>query len=244
MTFLQLKQLARATIFDLKTDVLPDASSALSIGIDIVINEAIKDIAASTLCLPTSKKFNAVASQGTAINPYLISSVIGNFLCAGKGALHWNQGTVAAPQWKRLDPRTVAWLEENRPNWKEISDGSPQEYAIDGDNLYIIPAPVSSLSNALWLFYNQTPSPMSADASCPFSGTTTEMAHLSMFDMAIIYYTRWKCMPMLGKEYNQDNYSLQKNLYINEREEKKAWLKRRPDIANDSYASFKGPKIC
>ena len=238
MTLQNLRNLARAVIPSLQQSTLPDTTSSNTIGLDLILNEAVKDIADYTACLPTNKKFSAVASQGDVANPYLLSSVIGNFLTMGKGALWWNAGSSTTPQWRKLNPRTVAWLDKNRPNWHEVSDGSPEDYAIDGDNLYVVPAPVDALTDGFWLFYGKTPGTMSATGHYPFTGTTTELTHLSKFDMSIIYYTRSVISPMLNK-LNGENLSYAE--YKKEREEKWGLLKRRLDIAND--ASFKGPSI-
>ena len=120
MILTNLRALCRSMIPGCKVDVVPDTV------LDLLINEGVKDIAAYTKCLPTNKRFNAVASQGTALNPYVLSSVIGDYLVVDKPGLWWNQGTVAAPDYKKLNPRTQEWLDGNRPNWRDIDDGYPQ----------------------------------------------------------------------------------------------------------------------
>lgn len=235
MTLLQLRQVARAIIPGCKSDVVSDTL------LDIILNAGTKDITAYCECLPTNKKFNAVASQGTAILPYALSSVIANYLCIGGGGLWWNEGDNTTPNWKKLEPRTIEWLDENRPNWHEISDGSPEDYAIDGDNLYVVPAPSAALTNGFWMFYTKMPSEMTSTSAYPFSGTTTEYTHLTPFDFAIIYYARWKILPMLGKEFAQDEFNRNQNLYIKERAEKLSLYRRRPDIAQT--AIFQGPAV-
>lgn len=232
MKLTNIRALCRAMIPGCKTDVVSDTV------LDLVINEGVKDIAAFTKCLTTNKKFNAVASQGNVDNPYILSTVIGNYLVADKAGLWWNQGSVASPDYKKLNPRTIAWLDANRPNWRDLPAGTPQDYAIDNDNLIVVPAPVASLSNGFWLFHAKTPTAMTNVDAYPFSGTTVEYSHLSMFDFAIIYYVRWKVMPMLNKDYI-DNYNLAQGLYNKERNEKYALLKRRPDINNSPDVAFK-----
>ena len=240
MTFGNLKLLARAMIPGLKTDVLPDIATSLITGIDIILNLAVRDIASYTACLPTNKKFDATAAQGSVSSPYIISTAIGNYLTMGGGGLWWNQGTSTSPSWKKLNPKTVEYLDENRSNWHEVAAGTPEDYAIDGDNLYVVPAPVSSLSSGFWMFYSKTPSDMSTTTHYPFSGTTTELSHLSIFDMAIIYYARWKSMPMLGKDVI-DNYGINQKLYHAEREEKFSLLKSNMDLAGQ--AVWQGPIV-
>jgi hypothetical protein len=217
-----------------KTDVVSDTV------LDLFINEAVKDISANAKCLTTTKKFNAVADQGSASNPYVISTVIADYLVADKGGLWWNEGTVAVPDYTQLNARTVAWLNENRPDWQDLSSGYPEDYAIEGNNLYIVPAPVASLTDGFKLFYIKIPSTMINAGSYPFSGSTVEFTHLSMFDFAIIYYCRWKISPAFNKD-GTENLSLQE--YMKERQEKIYLMNRRPDISNSSDSAFKG-KIC
>ena len=231
MTLENLRAFARAIIPGCKTDVVSN------ILLDQLLNAGVHDIAVYTKCLPTNKKFSAVASQGDILNPYIISTVIGDYLLPDKAGLWWNRGTVAAPDYKQLWPRTEAWLDKNRPNWRDIDDGDPQDYLIHGNNLIIIPAPDTALTDAFWLFYFKTPTTMANVASYPFSGSTTEFTHLSMFDLAIIKWVAWQIFPMLNK--NQDaNMSLAE--YIKIREEKYSLYKRRPDISNSSDAALKG----
>lgn len=223
--------MCRASIPGCKTDVVSDTI------LDLLLNEAAKDIVSFTKCLPTNKKFSAVATQGDLASPYVISTVIGDYLMPDKGGLWWNQGTVAAPDYKQLYPRTIAWLDRNRPNWRDISDGSPEDYAIDGNNIIVVPAPVSSLSNAFWLFYIKTSTNMTATTHYPYTGSTTELTHLSIFDLALVKFVAWQVYPMINKT-GDSNLSLQE--YLKLRQEKTSLLKRRPDIGNSPDAALKG----
>ena len=112
-----------------------------------------------------------------------------------------------------------------------------QDYTIENNNLIIVPAPVASLANGLWLFYAKIPTPMVGVNTYPFSGSTQEYTHLSMFDMVIISYAAWKINPMIGK-ITDSNLSLQE--YFKVREEKAQLLRRRPDVSASPDASFKG----
>jgi hypothetical protein len=199
--------------------------------LDLMLNEGVKDIAVYTKCLPTNKKFNIVADQFE----YVLSTVIGDYICPDKPGLYWNQGTVLAPNYKKLDPETIASLDLKYPLWRDRDSNYPMAYTIDGDTLTITPPPLSSLASALWLYYCKKPTIMSALGHYPFTGSTTELTHLSMFDMAILYYARMKISPMLNKETNE-NISLIE--YTKEREEKAKLLLRRADISN--ITQFKG----
>jgi hypothetical protein len=238
MNLQNLRNLAREIIPSLKVDQKPNETTTTQIGLDLILNEAVKDIAAFTGCLPTNKKFNAVASQGTVANPYVLSTVIGNFFTMSGGGLCWNEGTAASPQWKTLNPRTIEWMNEHRNNWREIAAGTPEDYVIDGDNLIIVPAPVSSLASGFWLFYGKAPTVMSATSHFPFSGSTTELTHLSPFDMAIIYFARMVISPM----YNlQTNENLSLSQYTKERNEKMGLIRKRDDLSQ--VAVFQAPLI-
>jgi len=235
MTLLQLRQVTRAMIPGAKVEVIDNTL------LDILLNAGVKDIASYCECMPTSKKFDAVASQGDIANPYVISTVISDFSTMGSGGLWWNEGTVASPSWKKLEPRTVEWLDENRSNWREIADGTPEDYAIDGNNIYVVPAPVSALTSGFWLSYNKIPTDMTTTSHYPFYGTTTEYTHLNLFDFAICYFARWKIIPMLGKDTMNDDFNRNQNLYISERAEKFGLYQRRADIAQT--AIFQGPIV-
>lgn len=238
MILRDLRALARMIIPGLKLDVVPNVTTTTQIGLDLILNSAVLDIAAFTGCLPTNKKFNAVASQGDVSNPYIISTVIGNYLTMAGGGLAWNAGTASVPQWKTLNPRTIEWMNDNRPNWREIADGTPEDYVISGDQIIITPAPVSSLSEGFWLFYGKAPVTMSVEGAFPFSGSTVELTHLSIFDMAIIAYARNKISPAFNLQTNE-NLSLQE--YVRERGEKWSLIKSRPDLAQ--VARFQGNLI-
>ena len=227
-----LRLLARAMIPGSGSDAAGPIKNTF---LDLILNKGVEDIAAYTVCLSTNKKFSAAASQGDIANPYIISTVITDFLVMGKGGLWWNQGTVASPDYKRLNPKTIAALDKDRPNWRDVSDGAPQDYLIDGNNIIVIPAPVSALTDGFWLFYGAKPTYMTAVGHYPFSGSTTEYTYLSMFDMAIIKYARHQISPVFNQQTNE-NISWQE--YLKEREEKTQLLRRRPDISN--VAQFQG----
>lgn len=226
MTLAQLRQLARGMISGAKIQVIDNST------LDLILNEGVKDIAGYTLCLKANKKFNVVASDGE----YDLSIVITDYLGVDKSGLWWYQGT----QWKQLYPRTLQWLDQNKPTWRNLSAGSPQDYSIDADILTIVPKPETAVTEGFWLYYGKKPTPMSAEGHYPFSGSTIEFTHLSLFDMAIIKYAKWVIEPMLNK--NQDaNLSYQE--YLREREEKMNLFYHRKDIAHASDTRMAGPAV-
>ena len=169
----------------------------------------------------------------------MLPSII-TLLAPDKPGLWWNAGTIAAPDFKKLNPRTLAWLDDNRPNWRNLASGTPQDYSIDGDIITLVPAPVSALAGSLWLYYAKKPTDMSADGHYPFSGITTEYPQLSIFDEAILRYAKWKVQESLNKD-GADNFRVLENAYKTAREEAKGMFQRRPDISH--IAMLQGPKV-
>lgn len=226
MTLSQLRTLARAMIPGAKLQVINNDV------LDLILNEGVKDIAAYTICLKTNKKFNAEAN----VSEYNLSSKLGDYLTVDKPGLWWYNTS----QWRPVYPKTLKWLDENKPNWRDSSSGSPLYYSIDADILTITPAPDTAATNGLWLYYGKKPTAMTAEGHYPFSGSTTELTHLSMFDMAIIKYAKWCIEPMLNKE-GDSNLSLQE--YMKERAEKMSLLYKRKDISASPATRLQGPRV-
>jgi hypothetical protein len=200
--------------------------------LDLVLNEGVKDIASYTACLKANKKFNVVAGQPE----YVLSTEISDYLTVDKPGLWWDNGTKWVPVW----PRTLKYLDENTPNWRDMENGVPRDYSIDGDILTVSPPPETALDNGFWLYYGKQPTPMTANEHYPFSGSTTELTHLSIFDFAIIAFAKWKIEPILNKDQDA-NLSMQE--YYRVREEKFTQFKQRKDVANNYKAAFKGPRV-
>lgn len=211
MTLDNFKKLARALIPGAKSTVVKPTI------LELVLNNAVIDIAAFTVCLKANKKFNVIADQ----DEYNISSVVDDFLVPDKSGLYWNIGDGTTPDWEQLESRTLAWLDKNRPTWRDDASGDPIDYSIDGDVLTINPPPDTALTNGLWLYYGKKPVAMTAGGQYPFSGSTTEYPHLVIFDDAILEYAKWKLAPMLNKKVNEE---LARKEYLRVRGEKNAYL--------------------
>jgi hypothetical protein len=226
MNLTNLLALARGMIPGAKPNVVDDLI------IITVLNAGAVDIAAQSACLKANKKFNVVAGQ----SEYSIVGNISDYLCVDKPGLWWNNGT----QWRPVYPKTLKWLDDNYPNWRDAGDGSPLNYSIDSDILTISPPPLTTLANGFWLYYGKKPEPMTQGDHFPFSGTTTEIAQLSIFDFALIYFAAWKLAPIINKMADA-NLSMQE--YLREREEKINLLYQRRDILASNQTAMKGPKI-
>lgn len=225
MTLNQFKTLARAFTPGSK------ANNVKNPVLELIINQGAKDVAAYAIALKTNKKFNITAEQ----KEYNLSSVIGDFLVPDKPGLWWYNGS----QWRQLHAKTLEEFDNKFPTWRDEPSGDPLDYSIDADILTLRPTPGTTLANGLWLYYGRSSVNMTAAGHYPFSGSTTEYTHLSVFDSAIEAWNEWKIKKILNK--GLDDFRVGENNYIRTREEKFGLFKRRPDIS--SKAKLQGPRI-
>ncbi len=226
MNLSEFKAMLRIFLPGAKSNIITDPVST------IIINSAARDIAAYTCCLKTNKKFTITENQAE----YNLSTVLDRYLTPDKPGLWWNNGT----KWVKLNPRTLAWLDEFRPNWRDLAAGTPQDYSIDGDILTIVPKSNTTLADGLWFYYGQAPTNMSEETHYPFSGSDTEYTHLSVFDDAILAYCDWKINPILSKD---GLFVLNMQAYEKIREEKTNLFKKRRDINADRNLRLQGPNV-
>ena len=232
MNLTNLKLLARAYVPGAKeTDVVTDPVLTL------LLNQGVVDIATKTACLKKSKTFTVTADD----YDYSLSSVLGDYLTMDKPGIWWNAGTVASPNWQKLDPRTMKYFDTNSPSWRDDDSDDPLEYSIEGDVLTLRPTPDTTLANGLWVYYGAMPIAMSAGAHFPFTGTSTEYTHLSIFDDAILAFVEWKLQKALNK--GQDPYAAKAKAYLGILETKEVLFKRRLDINAHRDTKFQGRKL-
>ena len=226
MTLENLKKLAWAVIPGAnKNNVLPTL-------LTLILNKACDDIAEYTCCLPENETFDVVAEDGE----YLLHEELTRYLTMDKSGLWWNDGT----QWKQLNPRTLAWLDRNRPNWRDLDSDDPEDYAISGDALTIVPKPDTDLTDGFKVYFGQAPDYMSANGDYPFVGDSTELTHLRIFDMVIIKFAELLVLPMINKKIKPDIILKE---YQALRKEKYSLFKRRKDISANKHAKFTGRRI-
>jgi len=226
MTLSQLRTLTRGMTPGAKLSVINNTT------LDLILNEGVKDVALYSICLKANKKFDVVADK----YEYNLSTVIGDYLTVDKPGLWWYNST----KWMPVYPKTLKWLDTFKPGWRDLSSGSPREYSIDADILTVSPPPTDAGTEYFWLYYGKKPAVMTQNTHYPFSGSTTEFTHLSIFDFAIILFAKWKLEPMLNKKADATD-SMQK--YMIEREEKTNLFYRRKDIAHSDQARMSGPSI-
>lgn len=224
MTLSELRSLLRLYVPHALTSVITD------IQLNLILNEGVNDIASRTLCLPADTKFNAVADQ----QDYDLSSVVSRFLVIDKEGLFWTNGT----RYKQLLPKTMKWLDENRPNWRDEGSGEPLYYLKRGSTLKVIPEPDTSTSDGFWLYFGQGAVTMTNDTHYPFSGSTTEITRLSIFDEAIILYGQWKILRAMGKK---DEALSGRQEYLAEVIDQMTMTGRQRDIASAKDTRLQGP---
>ncbi len=205
--------------------------------LDLIINAGVLDIATYTACLKANTTFNVTAEDDT----YNLSSEISDFLVMDKPGLWWNAGSASSSDWKKVYSRTLKWLDLKRPTWRDEGSDDPLDCSIDGDIITVVPKPDTTLADGFKIYYGKKPTPMSAGGHYSFSGTTTELSNLSVFDDAIIEYALWKLRKAFNK--GEDSYRLGENAYLRVREEKFSLWKRRPDISASKDTKLQGPKF-
>lgn len=229
MTLGNLRTLVRAMIPASKA--LPTDNTLL----DLVINMAVNDLNAYAKCLKTSSTFNATLDDGD----YDIATVISDYVCPDAPGLWYYNGT----QWVQMHPRTLKWLDENRPNWRNLSSGTPYDYSIDGNVLTVVPKPSATTTNGFKLYHIEKAAAMTATGHYPFTGSTTEYPQFTIFDDAIIEYCKWKINPMINKNNDGSMVDISELAYRRIREEKTALYNRRPDISASRYTKMQGPRV-
>lgn len=197
--------------------------------LELILNEATLDVALRTICLETDTTFNVVADQVE----YDITTNVSDFLVISDGGLWWNDGS----QWQELIPKTIKWLNENIPTWRNMSSGTPQYYAQYGDKLLIHPASDTALADGLKLYYGKKPQTMTASGHYPF-GYTTEIARLAPLSEAILAYWEWKALKILGKK--QESLAAKFQEYLEIIADKIRLINRVPNIAAHKKTKYQG----
>ena len=235
MNFGNLKILSRASVSKAVSDMISNQV------LELIINEGTKDVAFRTKCLQEDSKFDVVADQ----YQYVLSDsteTVENYLFPDKSGLWWNAGSAASPDWQKLSPRTLEWLDENIPNWRAASSSNPKYYAVQGENLVLHPTPDTSLTDGFWFYFIKYPSTMTAAANYPFMYGTSEMTHLACLSDSIIKYARYKMLEMMKAELEikEDTIIAAEKVYKSEVYEKTRMLMERPDVQADRDVKFMG----
>lgn len=199
--------------------------------LDIMIQNAANDVAFRTLCVKKNSMFNVVADQAR----YNSSTVISNYVCMGEAGVWWG-GTGS---WKELKPKTMAWIKENRKDWINEDSGEPEYFIEDGNELLIVPAPATTLSEGFWIDFYQKAFNMTDDTQFPFYGVF-ETSKLSLLDAAIIAHFRWKGLGIVGKS---DDYNLAQLEYEKEITKAQGLLLRNKSLGASPNNVMQGRRI-
>lgn len=229
MTLTDFRTVIRAIVPSAKVSVVDNTF------MDLLINKGVDDVNIRAAALREDGKFDVNAEQQT----YLFSTVLPNYEAMADGGLWWNEGTVASPNWKKLDPMTRRSLNDQHPLWMSLSSDNPLRYVTENNNLIIDPKPDASLTNGFWAFYIKKATYMTAGGHYPFSGSTIEIANLRILDDAIIDYVRWK---LAGPLKSEDKGILLEQDYEKSIAQKIRLLERRLDIGANN-ARMRGPTI-
>lgn len=203
--------------------------------LNLLVQQAVDDICVHLRPIRTNEKFNVVANN----YDYDLTSEVDRFLSIEPSGLWWNAGTAVSTNWDKVYPRTLEWLDRNRPAWRDLDTGDPRWYAKEGDDLIIVPTPSASLTDGFWLFFNQKPQRMGDDSHYPF-GYTSQIERLAILDELIIKYVESKLKQATGKKQEAlVTYQEYKAM----RFDKKKILDKRLDISNAEETKFQGRKM-
>lgn len=230
MNLTNLQNMARLLAPGAKSNRIDDTA------MDLILNEGADDVAQRVLCLRTNKKFEATADK----QQYdLTADVDSKFIRFTEVGLFWNAGTEASPDWDELDPVTLKWLDEHRSNWRNEDSDDPQYYAIEGDTLYIVPAPSATLTGGFHAHFGQKPTTMTDGEHFPF-GNVAEISRLSRLSDSVLDYWIWKANTIIDKKYDKvkGEATYETNLV-------KRWrqIDKREDISKNRRTKMQGKRI-
>lgn len=229
MTRSNLKKLIRLYVPGAKTNRVTDTT------LNLLIQKAIDDICVELRPMRTNSKFNVEAN----IYQYDLSTEVDRFLSIEPSGLWWNAGSAASTDWQKVYPRTLEWLDRNRPNWRDLSTGDPQWYAQEADELIIVPTPDTDLTDGFWLWFNQKPTRMGSDSHYPF-GYDAQIERLAILDDLIVKFCEWKLKNSVGKK--QEALATYQE-YKDMKRDKSKVLDRRLDVSASHRTKLQGRQI-
>ena len=202
----------------------------------LITNKGIEDICKRGNVLYKKAYFSAVADDGT----YLLSDIDSKYVNIHGSGIWFNTGTVASPSWKKLNPQTIESMDEEKPNWRETSSGTPQDYIIEGNDVIISPAPSTALADAFLINIYIKSDEVTKDADYMFNGTV-EIPHLQALDMPLIKYWIWQAGIIMGK--GKDEIIADEQNYLADLMDKLTIINARIDIEEDRYSRFRGKRV-
>ncbi len=207
--------------------------------LDMIINIVVRDVNARLRLLNQDSKFNVVADQ----YKYDLSSsseTVERFGKIDNLGLWWNAGSASSPDWRRLYPKTLKWLDNKFQQWRDQDSTDPLYYAKKGRYLYLYPTPDTALTDGFWLYFIEQTQTMSEDAHFPF-GFDEEISEFSILTDVIIKGVEWWSKPMVGKKGEQRGI-LQEYLALIALQ--RAVLRTNLDISSDQQAKIHLKSVC
>ncbi len=202
--------------------------------LELAINEGALDVARKMVCLPKTDTFDSVADQGT----YDLTSILTRYLTMGKSGIWYR--TSDSTNYYKLFPRTMKYMDENKPDWRDFESGDPVEYVVHGDSVIFPVAPDTAITKAFWIEYGQAPQAMTNNEHFPF-GLETEIHRLRSLSMAVMKFAEIFLVKALNK--GLDNYRIKENEYKRELAEQKLLLDERKDISSDRETKMRPRRI-
>ncbi len=215
MKWEDLLSLSRLYIPEADSNVISDANAL------IIFNVAAQKFVYIAEALPTHTEFNIVASQQV----YNISTNVPTYAKIRPEGLWWYDSVNSS--WTQVKGKTIAWLDENLPKWRDQSAGTPQYYSIDGDEITVYPKPLTSYTNGFKLYHFKIAQDMIA-GYYPFSGSATvRYPFLVNFEEDLIDYYKYRVKQIMGYP-DQAEEAMTK--FVAKADKAKAELKTRTDL--------------
>lgn len=175
---------------ELDANVIPDATlmSWLLIGDQEVCMRA-------RLIYEEDVNITATAGQNT----YSLTSLTPLFFdineSIGGGLVYFN----TSGSYKRIYPKTKAWLDNNNSQWRTASTGTPRWYYRSGGSVVVYPTPDNTIANFnvdLVLLSN----PFNNLNIMPYN----QLPYLAPFHYALVLYLMWRAKNKIGKQEESD----------------------------------------
>jgi len=109
----------------------------------------------------------------------------------GGGLVYYN----TSGSYKRIYPKTKAWLDNNNSQWRTASTGTPRYYYRSNNSVVVYPTPNSAILNFnvdLVLLSN----PFTQLSQVPYNA----LSYLAPFHYALVLYLQWRAKLKIGKD--------------------------------------------
>ena len=128
---------------------------------------------------------------------------------------------------KKLEEKTMAQLDEESPNWRARSSGTPKAFYQRGKWLYL-DRPIDSSAHDIKVYAILIPDDFDGDDKTPYN----ELTHLEPYHYALIYYLQKRAKMKIGKTGEETKFLQEYDAYI-------AWMKKDLVGARSGVIRFK-----